>query len=299
MKMYLLIWVQLVSIFSLMGENKGENTLFLDSVITRTVDSLERKDPGYVEIRQRSFQAGETLTYKVMFGWFAVGKAKMKIQDKYYRINHRDCYKVDIWGKTSGVVDWVATVDDHWGAYIDTSSVVTHLAFRNIKEGRYRLNEIVRFDHVTDMIEAKVIDKKTGNYKEPMYYQAPNNIRDMIGGFLYLRTVDFGSMNSGDTVQVSGFFENQFYHLKIVYIGKEVINTKVGKFNTLKLVPVMPDNTLFDGENSIFVWISDDENKIPVKVEAEMFIGHAGIEVIEVENLRNSPGLEQAIHLEQ
>ena len=39
----------------------------------------------------------------------------------------------------------------------------------------------------------------------------------------------------------------------------------------------MPDNSIFEGEDAILAWISDDENKIPLKVEAEMFIGHAGI----------------------
>jgi hypothetical protein len=51
--------------------------------------------------------------------------------------------------------------------------------------------------------------------------------------------------------------------------------------------PIMPDNKLFDGENSITCWISDDGNKIPVKIQAKMFIGHTGLELISFRGLRN------------
>ena len=52
-------------------------------------------------------------------------------------------------------------------------------------------------------------------------------------------------------------------------------------------MPVMPDNNLFRGENSIRFWISDDKNKIPLKVEAEMFIGSAGVEITSFKGLKN------------
>lgn len=241
----------------------------------------------YEVVPHESFVKGERLDYKVTFGVFSIGSAKMVIQDNYYRINHRDCYKVDIYGKTTGMVDWVAKVDDHWGAYVDTAALVPHISYRNIKEGNYRKNEIVRFDHRTNLIEAKVKDKKTGEFKEPNYYAAPKNIRDMLAGYLYLRTIDFSKMKEGDIFTVKGFFEDTFYELDVKYRGKEVIKTKAGKFNAIKLAPIMPENKLFDGEDSVLAWISDDKNKIPLKVEAKMFIGSTGVELSDYKNLRN------------
>lgn len=49
----------------------------------------------------------------------------------------------------------------------------------------------------------------------------------------------------------------------------------------------MPDNKLFDGENSVTCWISDDGNRIPVKIQAKMFIGSTGIELTGIRGLRN------------
>jgi len=75
--------------------------------------------------------------------------------------------------------------------------------------------------------------------------------------------------------------------LKVVYRGRETVKTKVGKIPCHLLMPVMPKNELFDGTNSISVWISADKNKIPVKFSAKMFVGHTGIELISFRKLRH------------
>jgi len=69
--------------------------------------------------------------------------------------------------------------------------------------------------------------------------------------------------------------------------SKETIRTKVGKVRTIVLVPVMPKNKIFDGENSVSAWFSDDKNRIPVKISAELFIGSASVELIDYSGLRS------------
>jgi hypothetical protein len=88
-------------------------------------------------------------------------------------------------------------------------------------------------------------------------------------------------------VLVTGFFEDEFYKLKIIYKGKENVKLKVGRVRALVFKPVMPKNKVFDGENSITAWFSDDKNRIPLKISAEMFIGSAGVELISYKNLKN------------
>lgn len=261
-------------------------TLFLTWIVFSAFLNGD-SDTVYHKVDYDSFTKGEKLEYKLNFGIFTIGRGEMIISDKFYRINGRDCYKIDIYGRTSGMVDWVARVDDQWGAYVDTAALVPHIAYRNIKEGNYRKNEVVRFDHKHDVLETKTIDKKTGDWKEPIIYGAPDNVREMLSGLLYLRTMDFSQMKKGEIFTVSGFFEDMFYELDVKYRGKERVKTKAGKFRAIKLEPIMPENDLFDGEDSILAWISDDENKIPLKVEAKMFIGHAGVELTDYQNVKN------------
>lgn len=240
-----------------------------------------------------SFSKGEHLEYKVNFGFITVGTATMKVYENTYNINGRRCYKMDVFGKTSGAVDWVARINDNWGAYIDTAALVPHISYRNIQENNYRKKEVVKFDHTTNMVETKVLDNKTGEFKEPEYYQAPDNVRDMIGGYMFLRSLNFENMKAGDTLEINAFFENTIYDFAIIYKGKEDVKTKIGTFRAIKLVPIMPNNKVFAGENAITLWMSDDENRIPLKINANMFVGSAGVDLVNYKGLKNETTLSK------
>jgi len=245
----------------------------------------------YPAVKNGSFRKGELLEYKMSYGIFTVGKGVTQIDKQYYKINNRDCFKVDVFGKTVGMVDWVADVDDQWGAYIDTSALVPHVSYRKIREGKYKKDEVINFDHVKGKIEAKVFNHKTNKFKPSLYFEAPAQVRDLISGFMYLRTQDLSKIKVGDTVVISGFFEDTFYKLNIVYKGKEVIRTKAGKFHTLVFKPLMPENSLFKGKDSITAWFSDDKNRMPLKVSANMFIGSAGVELTSYSGVKNPVNL--------
>src|SRR6478735_2652879 len=178
-------------------------------------------------LKNSSFSKGEQLDYRVNFGIFTVGHALTRVDNRTYTINSRPCYKVDGFGKTSGLIAWLSKVDDQWGAYVDTASIVTHVSYRKIKEGKYRKDELITFDHSNKKAEVKVLDQSTGVYNEPQYYDAPENVRDIVAGFLYLRVFNFSKVHVGDTIHVSGFFEDTAYKMFIIYKGKEIVHTKV------------------------------------------------------------------------
>lgn len=241
----------------------------------------------YPRVKNESFTRGEVLNYKMSYGIFTVGRGTTQIDSKYFKINNRDCFKIEVTGKTVGMVGWVADVDDQWGAYIDTAALVPHMTYRKIREGKYKKDEVVNFDHITRKVEAKVFDHKTGKFKDPVYYKAPKQVRDLISGFMYMRTQDFSKIKMNDTVNVSGFFEDSVYNLKVIFKGRENIKTKAGKFRALIFRPSMPENSLFKGKDSITAWFSDDKNRIVLKVEADMFIGSAGVELTSYKGVRN------------
>ena len=238
-------------------------------------------------VKNNSFVKGEIVEYKMSYGIFTVGKGSTRIDKQYFKVNNRDCFKVDVFGRTVGMVDWVADVNDQWGAYVDTAALVPHISYRKIREGNYKKDEIINFDHIKGKIEAKVFNHKEGKFKEPLYYDAQPQVRDMISGFMYLRTQDLSKVKVGDTVIISGFFEDKTYHLKVVYKGRDVVKTKAGKIRALVFKPDMPENSLFKGKDSITAWFSDDKNRIPIKVSADMFIGSAGVEITSFKGLKH------------
>ncbi len=236
---------------------------------------------------------GEVLEYRLKFMIFPVGEATVKVHPKLYNVNDRSCYRVDVYGETVGTVKWFAKVDDNWGGYVDSEALLPHVSWRNIKEGKYRKNEIVNFDHRKKSIEVKTMNQKTGKFKDPQYYKAPEKVKDLVGGFLYLRAIDYNKYSLRDTIKMNAFFEDTVYNFQIMYMGKDKVKTKAGTFNAIKLVPIMPNNKIFAGENSVTLWLSDDKNKIPVKAEANMFIGSAGVELENFSNLKTPPSMQK------
>jgi hypothetical protein len=241
----------------------------------------------YPYVKNQSFTTGEVLDFKMTYSIFTVGRGSAEIQPKLFKINNRDCYKVDIYAKTVGMVSWVTDVNNQYGAYVDTVSIVPHMFYRKQREGNYKKDEQTYFDHPAHKIKVITADKETGKWMEPKTFDAPPQVRDLVAGFLYMRTLDLSKVKIGDTVTVNGFFEDQFYKLKIIYHGKEAVKTKAGKIHCIAFKPVMPKNQLFEGENSITAYFSDDKNRIIVKIDAQMFIGSAGVELTGYSGLRN------------
>ncbi len=118
----------------------------------------------------------------------------------------------------------------------------------------------------------------------------PDNVHDLISGYYFLRTIDFSKLSNGQIIEVPAFYDDTIYNMKVRYRGKDVVKTKQGKVNVLKLNPVLPQNKLFKDEESIRIFVSDDLNKIPVKVEVDLWVGSM------VMDLKRNGGLKQPLH---
>lgn len=241
----------------------------------------------YRKIDNRSFDLGEKLEYRVHYGMLNAAVATMEIGEKVVYRNNRPCYKVDVFGKSVGVFDLITRINDNWGTYLDTAAIIPHGAYRILEEGRYRKYEYVDFDHQKEQAITTLLDKKTKEPREPIITSIPKNVQDMVSGYYYIRTLDFSKIPEGEVITVDAFFDEEKYDFKIRYHGKEMLRTKLGKFNTIVLQPLLPKNGLFTGEDAIKVWISDDANKIPLKVKAKMFVGAVEIDIKQIVGARN------------
>jgi hypothetical protein len=238
----------------------------------------------YRVVKNANFRRGEKLTYLAHYSFLNAGVSTVYLDPQVHMVNNRACYKVDITGKSVGLFAAMLRVNDTWQSYIDTSAMIPHKFYRNIEEGKYRKKETVIFDHFnrTANVRYKVNEdpEKTQQHKIAM------NAQDMVSGYYFLRTLDFTKRKINDTIGIDGFFEDKNYNLKIKYLGKEKISTKVGKMNTEVIAPIMPGNDLFDGKDAIKIWISDDANRIPVKIKAKMFVGAVELDLTNYENLK-------------
>lgn len=239
----------------------------------------------YRVIDQESFTTNERLEYRVHYGFINAAEAKVDVAKQKSVVNGRHCFKISVSGRTLGAFDLITRVRDTWRTYLDTSAIVPQMFYRNIQEGRYRREETVMYNHDENLLSTKSGGESKG-------YRVPDNVQDIISAYYYLRTLDYQRMSLGEVVEVNVFLEDQNYKLRVKYAGRDVIKTKFGSVRVFKLNPLLPDNKMFKGENSIRIWVSDDGNKIPVKAEADLWIGSLAIDLKEYKNLRTKPSWE-------
>jgi len=233
---------------------------------------------GIRQVEQDAISTGEVLRYKVHYGFINAAEAVIDVDPEIHRINNRPCYKANVYGKTLGSFDYFVRIRDTWRSYIDTAAILPQHFYRNIEEGKYRKKENVNFDHYRNV--ALVESKRTGTFK------VPDNVQDIVSGVYYLRTLNLDRYKNNDQIHLKGFFDEEIFDFIVVFRGREVVETKAGKIRAFKLVPKMPDNKLFAGPNAISVYLSDDKNKIPVLIQAEMLVGSVKINLYKASGLR-------------
>lgn len=255
--------------------------LALISIQTEIIETAKKTSSEEVFVR------GEKLTYKAHYGFLNAAEAVVHLDTSIYNVDSHTCYKVDIDAKTTGSFAFVYDVDNLYRSYIDTAKIIPHKFYRNISENKYKLEETIEFDHTSK--KARVHQNKKGKIKEKEY-DMPSHAQDLVSGYYYLRTVDFTNVVKGDTISMDAFFEDEAYDFKILYLGRKELKTKFGKVPSIELAPIMPDNKIFRGENSVKFWISDDINRVPLKVRAKLFVGAFEVELNDYEGLRTEIG---------
>lgn len=233
-----------------------------------------------------SFQSGEVLQYKVHYGLINAAEATIEVSDDLQRVNDRLCYKATVTGRTTGSFDFFLRIRDTWRSYIDTTSILPQKFFRNIEENNYRKKETVDFDHVHDVAEVEKRGKDKNDVKRGTY-KVPDNVQDLVSAFYYLRTLNYDQRRIGEVIRVQGFFDEEVFSMEVMYKGRETVDTKAGVIRAIKLVPKMPSNKLFKGENAVSVYLSDDRNKVPVLIQAELVLGAVKVDMYKYKGLKS------------
>jgi hypothetical protein len=103
----------------------------------------------------------------------------------------------------------------------------------------------------------------------------------------YFRTLDWEKAQEGQVFEVDIFLDDQLYKGGVKYLGKETIKTDLGKVKCLKLQPNVISGNVFKENAKMFLWVTDDENRIPVRIESDIVVGSVKADLLTYENLRN------------
>lgn len=233
---------------------------------------------SYAQSDTLSFKNGEYLKYKIQYGLLNAGFASMELK-KSDQQNDTLFHAIGL-GWTTGMVGFVFPVEDRYESYFTSEDLRPNHFVRKVSEGGYTQDKEVFFDF--DSHQAKEINHKKGTEKS---FFIQNNVQDMISSFYYMRNVDFEMLSENDSISVNMFFDGKMNPIKLIVLGRETIKSKFGKVKTIKVRPLVLKGRVFKDEENVTLWISDDLNKIPVRIKASLLVGAARAELVEYNGL--------------
>jgi len=230
---------------------------------------------------EKAYEAGEWFKFRIHYGWFNASYATLEVKDEVYE--NKDVFHVIGKGKSTGLLDLFFEVDDNYQTYIDKNTELPLRFIRKINEGGHTKDKEIFFDQHNNI--AKVHDKK---YKKLKSFSTKNGVQDMLSVFYFLRNkIDRKGIQPGDEIILDLFFDDENYRFKTVFLEREVVKTKFGKVNCLKFRPYVQADRIFEEEESLTFWVSDDENKMPIKIKAELAVGSLEADLEEYKGLKN------------
>jgi hypothetical protein len=216
---------------------------------------------------QDAFKTGEYFKFRIHYGVVNAGYATLEVKDAVR--NNKRVHHVVGNGVTSGMTKFFFNVKDVYESYFDKVTGKPYQYVRKIDEGGYTKNQEGFFNQNSNTVLVK--DYKNNKQKT---IAVTENVQDIVSTFYYLRnhpSVD--KLKVGESITIDMFFDEEVTKFRLKFIGREDISTKFGIVSTMVFRPMVQAGRVFKEQESLTVWISDDENKVPLRIKASLAVG--------------------------
>lgn len=227
-------------------------------------------------LSNNAYQPGELLKYRIHYGAINAGIVSMSVSPNAQNISGKNSYAVKVEGETVKSFEWAYKVRDKFESWIDQGSQAPLRYAKTLRENDYFAQDIAIYDHEN----AKLRNKK-GEITIPKYTQ------DIASAIYYLRNLDYKKAAINTQFPVDVYIDNEIFQLPITYKGKEVIKTDIGKIRCIKLKPQLVVDRVFAKADAMTVWVSDDENRIPIRIQTDIRVGSLKVDITQYQGLKN------------
>ena len=223
--------------------------------------------------KKASFVHGEELMYSMRYGPIHGGNAS--IQLSMTRLNNKPVYHARAEAKSVGITDLLFRIEDIYESYFDPVSCLPYKAVRNVSEGSYKYYNEVYFDQDKNL----AVSQKSGKIS------VPKGILDMVSSLYYVRNMQLDTLKKGDTIQITTYFGDEIFPFPLRYRGKENVKTSLGKYHCYRFDPVVEVGRIFSSPDDMSVWISADNNCVPIRVKFDLIVGSVCCDLVGYKNL--------------
>src|SRR5579872_7451533 len=222
-----------------------------------------------------AFQAGENLSYKVKYGFVTGAEATIRVEDSPLKFEGQPVYHIIAEGKTAGTFDIFYKVRSRYESYVDENTLLPYFYAENRHESSYRHSDNVTFNHNNNTIKA-------GKGMFPFTV----HVFDFISAYYFARCIDVSKLKIGEKLDMQYFLDDGVHVMSITYMGKERVKCSMGTFNCLKFSPTIIPGRIFRKDSKLYLWVTDDNNRIPVKAHVEVIVGSLTMDLASASGLK-------------
>lgn len=236
-------------------------------------------------LKNKAFKRGEILNYRVHYGIIDAGEATIMVTKDSLKFNGKPTYHVVGTGNTRSAFDWFFKVRDRYDSWMDEETLLPQLFLRRVDEGGFIINQDYRFIQSANKVKVKRSGTDTKRSTPGSEYSLPEATHDIISAFYYARSLDLSKVKIGDIMTLQTFFDEELFPMKVKIIGREYIKTRAGNIRCIALRPIIQQGRVFEEEEDLTMWVSDDFNRVPVRLQAEVLVGSIKMDLKSFENL--------------
>lgn len=223
-------------------------------------------------------QPKEELKYSMRYSFFKGGEATLSIEDTLYNGHKAEHFLLD--GNTVGLANVLFEVHDIYESIVDPETYLPYKAIRNIQEGNYHWYNECIFFHDKDSLYSK----KSGGH------HVPGNTVDFVTAFFYMRnSYLLDKMKRGQEFSIPVYHADQFFMMRVQYLGKERIKSKLGRKVCHVIRPRIDKGKVLNSSDGLKFYITNDEDRIPLLLEFDLKVGALKCEL----NSYKKDGVEQ------
>ncbi len=215
---------------------------------------------------------GEQLTFRVAWGIFG-NAGEIKIRGAAETNDGAPFLAITTTTSTRSVLARVYPFEAQSESIFDLRTGKMTVHTENSASNKKKTNISLEFNYPKSEILFTDFMNSANNRTLPL---PPGNPNDLIGSLVQTRT---WNLKPGEKRDLNVLFEKEIYELTIYAVRYEKLKTGLGTFNTLVYEPRMektPPKGMFKRGSAVHVWISQDEQKLPVRFEVEFKFG-AGV----------------------
>lgn len=223
--------------------------------------------PPGVEVAPTVWGIGEKMVFNLSYGPVTAGVGTLEVKGLVRHRGHT-CYELESKANSNRFFSSFYKVRDKITSYLDVENLSSQYFYKRLREGDYKKTVEVDFDHKENL----------AHYRGGDSYPITEGALDVLSAFYFARNLD---LDVGDEYDMSAHSSRKTADLKIVVHGKERVEVEAGTWDCYVVEPILKGEGLFKHEGKLMMYVTADENRIPILVKTKVPVGTIDIELKE------------------